>query len=122
MEHSLLQIPQQYWPPMEDLPRDMQTMAEALEQDFPGKGMLILLCLAQRIGGAWYYVRKLDEMPKAWRNDTIRKMYDDKETSYTAKDLGRIWRLSHRQVQNILAEVGKGTVSSAMEEKQMKLF
>lgn len=49
-------------------------------------------------------------------------MYDDKETSYTAKDLGRIWRLSHRQVQNILAEVGKGTVSSAMEEKQMKLF
>ena len=122
MEQSLLQIPQQYWPPVEDLPRDMQTMAEALEQDFPGKGMLILLCLAQRIGGAWYYVRKLDEMPKAWRNDTIRKMYDDKETNYTAKDLGRIWRLSHRQVQNILAEVGKGTVSSAMEEKQMKLF
>ena len=122
MEQSLLQIPQQYWPPVEDLPRDMQTMAEALEQDFPGKGMLILLCLAQRIGGAWYYVRKLDEMPKAWRNDTIRKMYDDKETNYTAKDLSRIWRLSYRQVQNILAEVGKGIASSAMEDKQMKLF
>lgn len=76
--------------------------------------------LAQRIGGAWYYVRKLDEMPKAWRNDTIRKMYDAGE--HTAKDLSRIWRLSHRQVQNILAETGKGTVSRALEEKQMKLF
>jgi Mor family transcriptional regulator len=120
MEQSLLQIPQQYWPPMEDLPRDMQTMAESLEQDFPGQGMLITLSLAQRIGGAWYYVRKLDEMPKAWRNDTIRKMYDSGE--HTAKDLSRIWRLSHRQVQNILAETGKGTVSRALEEKQMKLF
>ena len=36
--------------------------------------------------------------------------------------VGLILRRLPRQVQNILAEVGKGTVSSAMEEKQMKLF
>lgn len=117
MERSLLQIPQQYWPPVADLPRDMQTIVEALEEDFPGQGMTIIMSLAQRVGGAWYYIQMLEKLSKAWRDDTIRAMYDTKD--YSAKDLGRIFRLSHRQVQNILAAPGS---KKELEDKQLKLF
>jgi len=118
LDKHLLQLPEQYWPAIDSLPRDMQAFAEALEQDFPGQAVLILLSLAQRVGGGWYYVPMLDKLSKAWRDDTIRSMYDSGE--YTAKDLGRIWRLSHRQVQNILA--APASSQKALEERQMRLF
>jgi len=118
LDKHLLQLPEQYRPTIEQLPRDMQVMASALEEDFPGLGVMIVLSLAQRIGGAWYYVRKMDKLPQQWRNDTIREMYDSGE--YTAKVLSRIWRLSHRQVQYILAEAG--TTQKELAEKQMRLF
>jgi len=118
VERPLLQLPEQYFPAIDSLPRDMQAFAEALEHDFPGQAVLILLSLAQRVGGAWYYVPMLDKLSKDWRNDTIRSMYDSGE--YTAKDLGRIWRLSHRQIQNILAAPSNS--QQALAEKQLKLF
>ncbi|MGD9950520.1 MAG: Mor transcription activator family protein [Desulfobulbus sp.] len=95
-------LPEEYRPAIEELPKDMQVMAYALEEDFPGQAVQIVLSLAQRIGGAWYYVRKFDKLSLSWRNNTIRNMYDSGE--YTAKDLSRIWRLSIRQIQYILAE------------------
>lgn len=98
---NLLQLPEQYRPAIDDLPSDMQTIVKALEKDFPGQGMLIILSLAQRVGGAYYYIQMLDKLSKDWRNDTIRKMYDTGK--YTAKDLSRLWSLSHRQIQYILA-------------------
>ena len=117
MDRSLLQIPQQYWPPVADLPRDMRTIVEALEEDFPGKGMPIIMSLAQRVGGGWYYIQMLEKLSKAWRDDTIRAMYDTKD--YSAKDLGRMFRLSHRRVQDILAAPGS---QKELEDKQLKLF
>lgn len=117
-DRNLLQLPEQYRPTIDELPRDMQTMAQALEEDFPGLGVQIMLSLAQRVGGAWYYVRKLDKLPMKWRNDTIREMYDSGK--YTAKDLSRIWRLSHRQIQYILE--APSVSRQAEEEKQLKLF
>ncbi len=105
-DKHLLQLPEQYRPTIEQLPKDMQIMAQALEEDFPGQGVVIVLSLAQHLGGAWYYVRKMDKLPLEWRNDTIREMYDS--GAYTAKDLSRVWRLSHRQIQYILAESGGG--------------
>jgi Mor family transcriptional regulator len=98
---DIAKLPEQYQPAIEELPKDMQIMAQALEEDYPGQAVQIVLSLAQRIGGAWYYVGKLDKLPLDWRNDNIRKMYDTGE--YTAKDLSRIWRLSIRTIQNILA-------------------
>jgi len=117
-DRHLLQLPEQYRPAIDELPKDMQIMAQALEEDFPSLGVLIVLSLAQRIGGGWYYVRKLDKLPMEWRNDTIREMYDSGE--YTAKDLSRIWRLSHRQIQYILADAGHS--QKDIKEKQLKLF
>jgi Mor family transcriptional regulator len=92
---NLLQLPEHYRPAIDDLPKDMQVMASALEEDFPGQAVQIVLSLAQRIGGGWYYVQKLAKLTINWRNDTIRKMYDT--GVYTAKDLSRIWSLSQLQ-------------------------
>ncbi len=99
---DLIKLPEQYRPAIDDLPSDMQVMAAALEEDFPGQSVQIVLSLAQRIGGGWYYVQKLDKLSKDWRNDTIRAMYDT--GTYTAKALSRTWRLSLRQIQNIIAQ------------------
>lgn len=97
---NLLNLPEQYRPSIDDLPRDMGVLARILEEYFPEQGVLIVLVMAHRVGGGLFYVRKLNGLRCAWRNDTIRKMYDSGE--YTAKALCRKWRLSQRTIENIL--------------------
>ena len=81
-------------------------------------GVLIALALAQRVGGGWLYVRKMDGAPLAWRNDQIRAMYD--RGNITMRELARMWRLSQSSIEKILAQPSTG--QKALEDKQLRLF
>jgi Mor family transcriptional regulator len=117
-KQQINQLPEQYRPPIEELPGDMQAIAQAMEEDFPGLGVRIVLALAQRFPGQWVYVRKMDGPLLAWRNDCIRAMYD--QGNITGRELSRFWRLSQSSIEKILAQPSPS--QKALEEKQMKLF
>ncbi|WP_028319652.1 hypothetical protein [Desulfobulbus elongatus] len=117
-DNRLTNLPEQYRPPIDDLPGDMQVIAKAIEMDFPGLGVLIALALAQRVGGGPLYVRRMDRPLLDWRNDQIRAMYDRGEI--TMRELAWMWRLSLSSVEKILAQ--PSTKQKALEEKQLRLF
>lgn len=123
MDRQINQLPEQYRPPISELPGDMQAIAQAMEEDFPGLGVRIVLALAQRFPGQWVYIRKMDGPMLAWRNDCIRAMYD--QGNITGRELSRFWRLSQSSIEKILAQPGnsqKRLSQESLEEKQMKLF
>jgi Mor family transcriptional regulator len=110
-------LPAEYRPPIGELPGDMRVIAGALEEDFPGLGVLITLSLAQRLGGGWTYIRRLNNPLIDWRNDQIRAMYD--QGGVTVRELARIWRLSQSSIEKILARPSK---RAARPDRQMRLF
>lgn len=97
-------LPEQYLPAIDNLPGDMRAIATAMEELFPGMGVLIVLGIAQRFGGGTLYIRKMEGPMLAWRNDQIRAMYD--QGGVTGRELARIWRLSQSSVEKILAQPG----------------
>ena len=115
---DLAGLPERYRPPIEQLPGDMQVIAQAMEQDFPGFGVLITLSLAQRVGNGWMYIRRLDGPLLDWRNDQIRAMYD--QGKVTMRQLARIWRLSQSSIEKILAQPDSSREPKT--DRQLRLF
>jgi Mor family transcriptional regulator len=117
-DHQLTALPEQYRPPIDQLPGDMQVIAKAVETDFPGLGVLVALALAQRVGGGWMYIGRMGGALLAWRNDQIRAMYD--QGGVTMRELAWMWRLSQSSIEKILAQPMTG--QKALDDKQMRLF
>ncbi|WP_310598825.1 Mor transcription activator family protein [Desulfobulbus sp.] len=118
LDNQLTGLPEQYRPPIDELPGHMQVIARAMEMDFPGLGVLITLALAQRVGGGPVYIHKMDKLMLSWRNDQIIAMYD--RGGITIRELAWMWRLSQSSIEKILAQPSTG--QKALEEKQLRLF
>ncbi len=111
------QLPEQYRPSMAELPGDMQLIAAAVEEAFPGMGVPVVMVLAHQFGGGPLYIRNLKGSFLEWRNDQIRAMYD--QGGISGRELAWYWRLSQSSIEKILAQDGG---QRALEEKQLKLF
>lgn len=109
------QLPEQYRPSIDQLPGDMQLIAAAVEEAFPGMGVPVAMLLAVRFGGGQLYIRNLKGSFLEWRNDQIRAMYD--QGGITGRELAWYWRLSQSSIEKILAEAPRNK-----EERQMRLF
>ncbi len=118
MSDKLLQLPEQYRPAVADLPSDMQLIASAVEEAYPGMGVPVALILAQRFGGSPLYIRKMNGALIEWRNDQIRAMYD--QGGITGRELAWYWRLSQSSIEKILAQAGNS--QRELAGKQMKIF
>lgn len=110
-------MPEQYRPPIDGLPRDMQLIATGMEERFPGLGVLIALALAEIINGQCVYIGQMRGPLRAWRDDLIRAQYD--QGGVTIRELASNWRLSQSSIEKILA---KPASQGELEQKQMKLF
>ncbi|MGD9947665.1 MAG: Mor transcription activator family protein [Desulfobulbus sp.] len=98
-------LPEQYRPSIDELPGDMQLVAEAIESSFPGMGVHVAMVLSKRFGGGPIYIRKMNGELLRWRNDQIRSMYD--HGGVTGRELAWYWQLSQSSVEKILAKPGE---------------
>lgn len=98
-------LPDRYRPSVDELPGDVQLVAEAIEESFPGMGVPVVMVLTQRFGGSPLYIRKLNGSLIEWRNDQIRTMYD--HGGITGRELAWYWQLSLSSIEKILAQPGK---------------
>lgn len=113
----IIDLPEEYRPSIDDLPGDMQLIAAALEEAFPGMGIPVVMELAQRFGGSPLYIHKLKKTFTEWRNDRIRAMYD--RGGVSGRELAWYWRLSQSSIEKILAQPSS---QRELEEKQLRLF
>nr|WP_320010590.1 Mor transcription activator family protein [uncultured Desulfobulbus sp.] len=97
-------IPERYRPSVDNLPGDVQLLAEAVESSFPGMGVPIAMVLSKRFGGSPLYIRKQNGALLKWRNDQIRAMYDG--GGITGRQLAWYWQLSQSMIEKILADHG----------------
>lgn len=116
-DKRIIDLPESYRPSIESLPGDMQMMAEGMEQRFPGMGVLIIMALAEIVGGQWVYVRRMDGPMRSWRDDQIRAQYD--LGGITIRELARYWGLSQSSIEKILA---KPASQAELKSKQMGLW
>lgn len=101
---NIHQLPEQYRPSVDELPGDMQLIAEVVEESFPGIGIPVVMVLARRFGGSPLYIRKLNGPLLRWRNEQIRAMYDNGGVS--GRELAWYWQLSQSSIEKILAQPG----------------
>ncbi len=111
---KVVQIPEEYWPKIDELPGDLAFIAKGLEEYLPGHGVQTTLILAQVFKGQPLYIRGIEELLLKIRNDAIRKEYDG---GARVKEIAFKFDLSVRWVEDILARV-----DASAEEKQMRLF
>lgn len=114
MSDKVLDIPEEYWPAIDELPGDLAFIASGLEQHLPGNGIKIALILAQVFKGQPFYICNIEDLLRKIRNDAIRKEYDN---GAKVKELAHKFHLSVRWVEDILSRMEKNP-----EERQMKLF
>lgn len=110
---KVVEVPEQYRPAIEELPGDLQRIAEHIDEHRPGQGVPLTLFLAQVFRGQNLYLRNIDFLLREIRDDAIRQAYDQ---GAKIKDLALTWGLSTRMVEYILAKPGK------KEENQLQLF
>ncbi|MDH4317915.1 MAG: hypothetical protein OEV64_05950 [Desulfobulbaceae bacterium] len=111
---NLIDLPQEYWPEIEDLPGDLALIAAVVEEQLPGCGVMVALLLSKTFRSQELYIHSLECLERQWRNDTIRKEY---ENGTPVRDLCTKWTLSQRWVEDIL---GKPDVGG--RGKQLTLF
>jgi len=110
----VIDIPDEYRPAIEELPGDLQRIAEHIELHRPGRGVEITLLLAQIFRGQNLYIRNIDYLLRQIRDDAIRAEYD--RGGVTGRELATRWGLSQRMVEKILASAGKE------DGRQLNLF
>ena len=111
---EIMHLPDEYMPKIADMPGELQRVALGLEGAFPGQGARITIALAQLFGGQYIYVRKADPFLRRWRDDAIRRRYN--QGDITVSELVSMFKLSARQLYNILGK------AEAIEETQLPLF
>jgi len=88
----------------EELPEPHRTLAATI-------GMEAAIQLMDFYGGTYYYVPKVDVLLRQVRDKTIRQEYN----GYNLKSLALKYKLSQKQIGNILREQG-------IEDGQISLF
>lgn len=112
--NMIMDIPEEYWPGIDDLPGDLAFIARGLEAQLPGQGVRLTLILAQVFKGQPLYIRNIDELLRRVRDDAIRREYDK---GGRVKEIAAAFGLSVRWVEDILSRADQ-----APEERQMRLF
>ena len=112
MSNRRLEIADEFLPTIEELPGDLGHLARVIEGLVPGKGVRIVLALADEYRGTTVYFHNIDWLKRRQRDIGIIARYDGGER---VADIARDVSLSERQVWKILGrEPG--------EDKQMRLF
>ena len=88
-------IPENEMPSLNELPGDLPEIAEII-------GVSLTLKLANRFRGSSVYFHNTDAIFRKHRDNKIRNQYDN---GITAVKLGRKYRLSTRQVEQILSRL-----------------
>lgn len=114
---DVIDLPEQYWPKVEELPGELRRIAGAIDPYFPGQGVRITLILAQVFPGHNLYFRQVKHIIRQWRDDSMRNAYDQGDV--TVKELARLYRMSERNTEKILARPHSQAV---LEKKQGRLF
>ena len=96
-----IDIFQEYWPEIKDLPGDLSLIAAVVEEQLPGHGVEVALLLSKTFRSQELYIHSFDRLFRQWRNDTIRKEY---ENGASVRDLAAKWTLSQRWVEDILGK------------------
>ena len=79
---------------------------------------MVALILSQTYHAQGFYIHSLDCLDREWRNDTIRKEY---ENAVSVRDLANKWTLSQRWVEDIIGRPNSGeTGKQLMLLGQMK--
>jgi Mor family transcriptional regulator len=112
----LIEIPEEYLPKIEELPGDLQLIARLVEEVWHGYGVRVAIILGQLLPGVGVYIHNVKELARRIRNDAIRKEYD---RGVRVKELAITYRLSTRQIENILAEPPS---QEELKSKQYRLF
>lgn len=99
---EIVNLPEGYWPEIEDMPGNLQQISRAIEEHIPGQGVRLTLLLAQIFPGQNIYIRSAVSFIRNWRNDRIRADYD--RGGVTAAELAYKYRLSNRQIHTILSQ------------------
>jgi len=109
-----LDLPEEYWPALEELPGDLGLIASAVEEHHPGLGVEVALIISQYFRSQELYIHSVDRLSRQWRNDTIRHEFDN---GASIRDLATKWRISQRWIEDIL-----GRPESSGMGKQLSLF
>lgn len=117
-DHKIIEIPEEYWPEIEDLPGDLSRIAAEIEQHWSGMGVKMTLFLAQVFRGQPFFIRNIDALIRQIRDDAMRREYDGGDV--TMLQLATKWRLGHRRVKQILAKPSSS--QAELERKQRSLF
>lgn len=113
---KLIDIPDKYRPEIEELPGELARIAAAIEAELPGRGVEIVLILAQIFPGQPLYIRDLSYLARRMRDDAIRAEYD--AGGCTMLELATRWRLSHIRIKQILAETGE----KKNDDRQLRMW
>lgn len=116
MSTELIGIPKESWPRPEDLPGDLPFIAQGLEEYYPGKGMELTLMIARIFRGLPLYIHNIDKLLRDIRNEAIR---DDYDNGMSVKKLAVKYKLSTRQIENILSSPSS---QDELKKKQYTLW
>lgn len=112
---NIIHIPDEYLPRAGELPGELQRIALGFEGEFPGQGVRITMALAQLFGGQSLYIRKADEFVRRWRDDSIRRRYNQGDV--TVSELVSLFGLSTSRLFEIL-----GSPAELADNRQLPLF
>ena len=116
MSTRLVEIPEEYMPKIDELPGDLAQVAAAIDDVWPGNGVKVAIMLGQLFPGVPLYICNVRHLVRQIRNDAIRSEYDHGER---VKRLAIKYKLSTRQIENILAEPPS---QDELKNRQFKLF
>lgn len=96
-----MNIPEEYWPAVGELPGDLSRLAEIIESHAQAKGVKIALAIADEFRGTYIYCRNMDELRRKARNRWIIDQYGK---GIRVPEIARKVRLCERQVWSILGQ------------------
>lgn len=114
--NEIVEIPEVWRPSIDELPGDLALVARGIEAHRPGQGVELTLLMAQLFKGISVYFRNVDELLRGVRNRAIRADYD---AGVRVKELACRFRLSTRQIENVLAE---SPDQEDQVDRQLRLF
>lgn len=106
-ESDIVELPDDALPGLENLNGDLRMLAEV-----PGVGVAMALRIAQIFGGTPIRIYGVQKWLRRHRDRCIR---NENDNGVSAVELGRKYRLSERQIWNILG-------SPEPEERQIRMF
>lgn len=113
---KLIEVPDEYLPDIDELPGDLRRIARGIEEVWPGMGVKIAMLMGQLFPGIGLYMHNMEGLARRIRDDAIRK---ESDAGAKVKDLAIKYRLSTRQIENILAAPPS---QEELKSKQYKLF